>query len=31
MVGRNAKAGDFWKKLAWQFGGNLGEKREGKQ
>jgi hopanoid biosynthesis associated radical SAM protein HpnH len=31
MFGRNAKAGDFWKKLAWQLGGNLGEKREGKQ
>ena len=31
MIGMNAKAGDFWKKLAWQFGGNLGEKREGKR
>lgn len=31
MLGMNAKAGDFWKKLTWQFGGNLGEKREGKR
>jgi len=31
MIGMNAKAGDFWKKLAWQFSGNLGEKREGKR
>lgn len=31
MLGVNAKTGDFWKKLVWQFGGNLGEKREGKR
>lgn len=31
MLGRNAKAGDFWKMLAWQFGGTLGERREGKR
>jgi hopanoid biosynthesis associated radical SAM protein HpnH len=30
LLGLNAKAGDFWKLLAWQFGGNLGEKRMGK-
>ena len=24
----NPKAGDIWKMLAWQLGGNLGEKRE---
>jgi hopanoid biosynthesis associated radical SAM protein HpnH len=28
LLGRNPKAGDTWKLLAWQFGGNLGEKRE---
>ncbi len=30
LLGMNPKAGDFWKLLAWQFGGNLGEKRVGK-
>jgi hopanoid biosynthesis associated radical SAM protein HpnH len=30
LLGMNAKAGDFWRMLAWQFGGNLGEKRAGK-
>jgi hopanoid biosynthesis associated radical SAM protein HpnH len=30
LMGMNPKAGDFWKMLAWQFGGNLGEKRAGK-
>jgi MoaA/NifB/PqqE/SkfB family radical SAM enzyme len=29
LVGMNPKAGDAWKMLAWQFGGSLGEKREG--
>jgi hopanoid biosynthesis associated radical SAM protein HpnH len=28
LMGANSKAGDIWKMLAWQFGGNLGEKRE---
>lgn len=28
-LGTNRKAGDTWKMLAWQFGGGLGEKREG--
>lgn len=28
ILGMNPKAGDTWKMLAWQFGGNLGEKRE---
>jgi hopanoid biosynthesis associated radical SAM protein HpnH len=27
IIGSNAKAGDAWKMLAWQFRGNLGEKR----
>jgi hopanoid biosynthesis associated radical SAM protein HpnH len=31
LLGMNAKAGDFWKMLAWQFGGNLGEKGAGKR
>jgi len=31
ILGMNAKAGDWWRKLAWQFGGNLGEKREAKR
>ena len=31
ILGMNPKAGDTWKMLAWQFGGNLGEKREGLQ
>jgi hopanoid biosynthesis associated radical SAM protein HpnH len=31
LLGMNPKAGDFWKLLAWQFGGNLGEKRVGKR
>ncbi len=30
ILGLSPKAGDFWKMLAWQLGGNLGEKREGK-
>jgi hopanoid biosynthesis associated radical SAM protein HpnH len=30
LLGMNPKAGDFWKMLAWQLGGNLGEKRVGK-
>ena len=29
LLGANPKAGDRWKMLAWQFGGSLGEKREG--
>jgi len=29
ILGMNPKAGDFWKLLAWQLGGSLGEKREG--
>lgn len=29
ILGMNPKAGDTWKMLAWQFGGDLGEKREG--
>lgn len=29
LMGKNPKARDIWKILAWQFGGNLGEKREG--
>ena len=28
ILGVNAKAGDWWKQLAWQLRGNLGEKRE---
>jgi hopanoid biosynthesis associated radical SAM protein HpnH len=28
LMGKNPKACDIWKMLAWQFGGNLGEKRE---
>jgi len=28
VLGMNAKAGDFWKMLAWQLNGSLGEKRE---
>jgi len=31
ILGVNPKAGDLWKMLAWQFGGSLGEKREGKR
>jgi len=31
ILGMNAKAGDLWKMLTWQIGGNLGEKREGKR
>jgi hopanoid biosynthesis associated radical SAM protein HpnH len=27
LLGMNGKVGDWWKMLAWQFGGNLGEKR----
>lgn len=30
LLGMNLKAGDLWKMLAWQLGGSLGEKREGK-
>jgi hopanoid biosynthesis associated radical SAM protein HpnH len=29
LLGINPKAGDTWKMVAWQFGGSLGEKREG--
>ena len=28
LLGMNPKAGDLWKMLSWQFGGNLGERRE---
>lgn len=28
LLGKNPKVGDTWKMLAWQWGGNLGEKRE---
>lgn len=28
LLGMNPKPGDTWKLLAWQFGGNLGERRE---
>ena len=28
LLGMNPKAGDFWKMLAWQWSGGLGEKRE---
>lgn len=31
ILGVNRKAGDLWKMLCWQLGGNLGEKREGKR
>lgn len=31
LLGINPKAGDLWKMLAWQLGGSLGEKREGKR
>jgi hopanoid biosynthesis associated radical SAM protein HpnH len=27
LLGMNPKAGDLWKMVAWQFNGNLGEKR----
>jgi hopanoid biosynthesis associated radical SAM protein HpnH len=27
LLGLNPKAGDLWKMIAWQLGGNLGEKR----
>ena len=27
LLGMNPKAGDFWKMVAWQFNGSLGEKR----
>ena len=30
ILGMNPKAGDLWKMMAWQLGGSLGEKREGK-
>jgi hopanoid biosynthesis associated radical SAM protein HpnH len=30
LLGMNPKAGDFWKMMAWQLGGNLGDKRERK-
>ena len=26
LLGMNPKAGDFWKMLTWQLGGNLGRK-----
>ncbi len=29
LLGMNPKAGDVWKMLAWQFGGSLGERRNG--
>jgi hopanoid biosynthesis associated radical SAM protein HpnH len=29
LLGVNPKAGDFWKMLAWQFTGGLGERRNG--
>jgi len=29
LLGVNSKAGDFWKMLAWQFSGKLGERRNG--
>jgi hopanoid biosynthesis associated radical SAM protein HpnH len=28
LLGMNPKAGDFWKMIAWQLNGGLGEKRE---
>ena len=31
LLGVNPKAGDFWKLLAWQFSGSLGERRNGKR
>ncbi|MGB7848558.1 MAG: adenosyl-hopene transferase HpnH [Candidatus Acidiferrum sp.] len=31
LLGVNPKAGDLWKIVAWQLGGNLGERREGKR
>jgi hopanoid biosynthesis associated radical SAM protein HpnH len=31
VLGINSKLGDFWKTLAWQFRGKLGEKREGRR
>jgi hopanoid biosynthesis associated radical SAM protein HpnH len=31
LLGVNAKAGDFWKLVAWQFSGGLGERRNGKR
>jgi hopanoid biosynthesis associated radical SAM protein HpnH len=30
ILGTNAKMGDWWKRLAWQWQGGLGEKREGR-
>lgn len=30
LLGMNPKAGDVWKMLAWQLGGSLGERRNGK-
>ena len=30
VLGINAKAGDWWKKLTWELQGGLGEKREGR-
>ena len=29
LLGMRPKAGDFWKLLAWQLGGSLGERKEG--
>jgi hopanoid biosynthesis associated radical SAM protein HpnH len=31
LLGMNPKAGDLWKMVKWQLGGNLGERREGKR
>jgi hopanoid biosynthesis associated radical SAM protein HpnH len=31
LIGVSPKAGDLWKMLAWQLGGSLGEKKEGKR
>jgi hopanoid biosynthesis associated radical SAM protein HpnH len=31
ILGASAKAGDLWKMMAWQLGGNLGEKRNGRR
>jgi hopanoid biosynthesis associated radical SAM protein HpnH len=31
LLGMNPKPGDIWKMVKWQLGGNLGERREGKQ
>jgi hopanoid biosynthesis associated radical SAM protein HpnH len=31
ILGVSPKAGDLWKMMAWQLGGNLGEKRNGRR